>query len=117
MFNDEESAKLALSDTSKRISEIKDRQWKVATHCALILVFLATIFNDNSPWFKTKIPTCYQYVLVAAVVVYFVSIFTQTLKNIGRFKNIYNEIASTWLWDGVKDKYQGEFIDRKSTRL
>jgi hypothetical protein len=91
MLNDEESAKLALAEASKKISDLKARQWEISKNALLILAFLAAVFHGDSKYVLLHIPKRLQYLVLVLYIVYFGSIFLQTFSNLNRFKEIYKK--------------------------
>ncbi|HWZ97714.1 MAG TPA: hypothetical protein VN025_08135 [Candidatus Dormibacteraeota bacterium] len=90
-LNDQESAKLAMSESAKKISDLKAKQWEIAKNAVIILAFLAAISRG-----ELKYPQHWEwlrYFVPSLVFAYFCTIFQQASRNMGRYMTIYRKAA------------------------
>src|SRR5277367_5594562 len=64
MLNDEESAKLALSEAAKKISDLKARQWEISKNAVVILAFLAAVFHGDLKYALLQISILWKYLVL-----------------------------------------------------
>jgi hypothetical protein len=90
-LGEQESAKLAMSESAKKLSDLKAKQWEIAKNAVVILAFFAAVSRT-----ELKYPPCLdflRYAIPCLVFAYFATIFQQASKNAGRYRTIYRKAA------------------------
>ena len=91
MLNDEDSAKLALSEAAKKVSDLKAKQWEISKNAVIILAFLAAVFHGDVRYSLLQAPPWLKYAVLIFYFAYFCSIYWQAFSNTNRYKDIYRK--------------------------
>jgi hypothetical protein len=92
-LNDQEAAKLALTESGKKVSDLKARQWEITKNAVVILAFLAAAFHGDLKYVVLPLGDCAKYAVLIFYFSYFSSIFWQASSNANRYKTIYRTAA------------------------
>jgi hypothetical protein len=71
MLNDEESAKLPLSEAAKKVSDLKARQWEISKNAVVILAFLAAVLRGDLKYALLQISNLWKYLVLSVYFAYF----------------------------------------------
>jgi len=108
-FDVKKASEIALDYSSKKVVEIKKRQWDLVHSTLLIFGFLFTVAEQK--WLCKRIVG----VLAVLVLIYFGLIFYQAIKNAARFKNIYKYVFQQVMPNPIRQKFyekkEGPFED------
>lgn len=104
MLSDEESAKLALSEAAKKVSDLKARQWEISKNAVIILAFLAAVFYGDVRY-SLQAPTWVKYAVLVFYFSYFCSIYWQAFSNTNRYKEIYRKAGQRLYSLSAQDEY------------
>jgi hypothetical protein len=94
MLNDEESAKLAMSEAATKVADLKKRLWEISKNAVIILAFLAAIFHGDVKYAvlgTTHWAGCLKGLILLGYFLYFCSIFWQASSNTKRYMGIYRK--------------------------
>jgi hypothetical protein len=118
-----EATKLGRADAFNKISELKQRQWTITQNCILIFLSLAAIFAGTNTTFSTALvqrtfvaflsAKAAEYMITIGVFVYFVSVFSQTVENVSKFKKVYTDLTKSIFPQKIRSKY----VDSKAQHL
>jgi len=98
----EKASEIALDHCSKKVTEIKKRQWDVVHSTLLIFGFLFTVAEKQ--WLsKGGIR-----IVALLTVVYFGFIFWQTITNMKRFKRIHKEVFEQTMPEEIRQRFDRE---------
>jgi Fe2+ transport system protein B len=116
-LNDQESAKLALAEAAKKVSDLKAKQWEIAKNAVVILAFLAVVFHEDSKYVSLQITNhpalvvLIKFVVLALFLGVFSAIFRQAFSNTERYKTIYKKAAWTLHSDYAKKFYFDDKVE------
>jgi hypothetical protein len=105
MLNDEESAKLALSEAAKKVSDLKARQWEISKNAVVILAFVAAVFHGDLNYAFLRISNLWKYVVLVIYFAYFCVIFLQAFSNTNRYKVVYKKAAEQLYSAAAQERY------------
>ena len=105
MLNDEDSAKLALSEAAKKVSDLKAKQWEISKNAVIILAFLAAVFHGDVKYSLLQAPTWLKYVVLGFYFAYFCSIYWQAFSNTNRYKEIYKKAGQQLFSRSAQQEY------------
>jgi len=104
-LDDAEAAKLALSESAKKVSDLKAKQWEISKNAVVILAFLAAVFHGDLKYATLQIASCWKFVLLGGYFVYFCAIFVQSFLNTNRYREMYKSAAQQLFSEAAQEKY------------
>jgi hypothetical protein len=104
-LSDEDSAKLALAESAKKVSDLKAKQWEIAKSAVIILAFLAAVFHGDLKYASLPIPNYVKLAILGFYFGYFCLIFWQSSSNVERYKGIYRMAAQQLYSEAAKAMY------------
>jgi len=91
MLNDEDSAKLAMSEAAKKVSDLKKQFWEISKNAVIILAFLAAFFDGHLKYAVLKTRPWFKYLVLSCYFIYLCFIYWQAFSNTNKYKEIYRK--------------------------
>jgi hypothetical protein len=113
----QKSAELIWCEASRKITDMKKRQWDVTTNTLVILGVLIAVFHRDPPIVDFR---AFVEVVISLIILgYYASNFWQAHNNVQKFKKIYAGVASDYIihpsfyeYYGIKRTAPGKILAR-----
>ncbi|HXR39683.1 MAG TPA: hypothetical protein VN776_11345 [Terracidiphilus sp.] len=98
----DEAAKLAFTDASKNIADLKSRQWQATNFSVLGLVAVATFSQSHAGrcWQKLTITG-----FAVGILAGYVAVMWRCNRNLGKFRTRLKAVVDNWIPDLAKDLF------------